>query len=147
MQGMKAIVAVVVACASLGALAQSVTPPPIAARAYYVLDALSGQAIAAAEENTRYDPASLTKLMTAYLVFGMMREHKLEPGQRVTVSERAGKAEGARMFLDPRQPVTIEELLEGLVVQSGNDAAVALAEAAAGSEDAFVERMNRQAEK
>ena len=142
---MKSLLAALLAWTSFGALAQAVTPPPIAARAYYLVDALSGQPIAAAEENTRSEPASLTKMMTAYVVFGLVRDHKLDPARTVPVSARAARAEGSRMFLDPKVPVTIEELLRGLVVQSGNDAAVALAEAAAGSEEAFVELMNAQA--
>ena len=145
---MKTLLAGLAAWLALAAHGQAlVSPPPIAARAYYLVDALSGQALAAAEENTRYDPASLTKLMTAYIVFGMIRDRKLDPAQMVTVSPRAAKAEGSRMFLDPQHPVSIDDLLKGLVVQSGNDAAVALAEVAAGSEEAFVTLMNRQAEK
>jgi D-alanyl-D-alanine carboxypeptidase (penicillin-binding protein 5/6) len=145
---MRTVFAVLAAWLAFAAHGQAlVTPPPIAARAYYLVDALSGQALAAAEENTRYDPASLTKLMTAYIVFGMIRDGKLDPARMVTVSARAAKAEGSRMFVDPQHPVSIEDLLKGLVVQSGNDAAVALAEIAAGTEDAFVVLMNRQAEK
>ena len=125
----------------------SLTPPPIAARAYILVDVLSGQALAAADENTRYDPASLTKLMDAYVVFGMVRDHKLDLAREVTVSDKAAKAQGARMYLEARSQVSIDALLHGLIVQSANDAAVALAEAAAGSEDAFVQLMNRQAEK
>jgi D-alanyl-D-alanine carboxypeptidase (penicillin-binding protein 5/6) len=142
---MKTVLAAVLACAALAAHAQAVSPPPIAARAFILVDAQSGATIAAADEATRFEPASLTKMMTAYVVFGLLRDGKLAATQAVTVSQKAFKAEGARMFLDPAQPVTIDDLLRGLVVQSGNDAAVALAEAAAGSEEAFVELMNRQA--
>ena len=144
---MKVFLALFLACFAFGAAAQGVTPPPIAARAYYLVDALSGKPLAAAEENTRYDPASLTKLMTAYLVFGLIRDHKLDPAQKVAVSPKALKAEGARMFLDASQPVTVDDLLKGLIVTSGNDAAIALAEAAAGSEESFVQLMNAQAAK
>jgi serine-type D-Ala-D-Ala carboxypeptidase (penicillin-binding protein 5/6) len=144
---MKQLLAAVLAWFALPILAQTVTPPPIAARAYLLVDALSGATLAAAAEEDRFEPASLTKLMTGYVIFGLMRDHKLEPGQSVTVSARAAAAPGSRMFLDPRTPVTIDDLLKGLVVQSGNDAAIALAEAAAGSEEAFVELMNRQAAK
>ena len=129
------------------ALAQTPTPPPIAARAYVLVDALSGQTLAAADDATRYEPASLTKLMTAYVAFGLLRDGKLAAAQAVPVSERAWKADGSRMFLDPKLPVTVEELLKGMAVASANDAAIALAEAAAGSEDAFVQLMNRQAER
>jgi serine-type D-Ala-D-Ala carboxypeptidase (penicillin-binding protein 5/6) len=147
---MKRIVAVVLAWAAFHAAAQTgaqPTPPPIAARAYILVDAQSGQTLAAAAENDRFDPASLTKLMAQYVLFGMIRDRKLDPAQTVQVSEKAVKAPGSRMFLEPRSRVTIEELLKGLIVQSGNDAAIALAETAAGSEEAFVQLMNRQAEK
>src|ERR1043166_2618734 len=99
------LLAALVAWASLPAPPQPVPPPPTAARAYYLVDALSGRALAAAEEDTRSDPASLTKLMTAYVVFGLVRDKRLDPAKAVTVSERAFRAEGARMFLDPKQPV------------------------------------------
>jgi D-alanyl-D-alanine carboxypeptidase (penicillin-binding protein 5/6) len=144
---MKSFFAAAVACAAFAACAQTVNPPPIAARAFVLVDVQSGQTLAAAGERDRYDPASLTKLMTAYLVFGMLRDHKLEGTQAVAVSQKAAKSGGSRMFIEPRTPVTIEELLQGLIVQSGNDAAIALAEAAAGSEEAFVQLMNRQAER
>jgi serine-type D-Ala-D-Ala carboxypeptidase (penicillin-binding protein 5/6) len=91
------------------------------------------------------EPASLTKLMTAYLVFRTLKDRELVPSQMVTVSERAWRAEGSRMFIEPKKTVSVDELLRGEIVQSGNDAAIALAEAVAGSEEAFVERMNREA--
>jgi serine-type D-Ala-D-Ala carboxypeptidase (penicillin-binding protein 5/6) len=144
---MKRLIAVVLAWTALAVQAQAVTPPPIAARAFILVDALSGQAIAAGDENTRFEPASLTKIMTAYVVFGMLRDKTLDPARTVPVSPKASKAEGSRMFIDPRHPPAVEDLLKGLVVQSANDAAVALAEAAAGSEEAFVQLMNRQAER
>jgi D-alanyl-D-alanine carboxypeptidase (penicillin-binding protein 5/6) len=144
---MKRLLAAVLAWTAFQAPAQTVTPPPIAARAFVLVDALSGQTLAAAAENDRFDPASLTKLMTAYVVFGMIRDRKLDPAQQVQVSQKAGKAQGSRMFIEPGTPATIEDLLKGLIVQSGNDAAIALAETAAGTEEVFVQLMNRQAEK
>ena len=144
---MKRIVATLLAWAVLAVAAQGVSAPPVAARAYYLVDALSGQALAAAEEDTRFEPASLTKIMTAYVVFQRLKEGKLALDQPVTPSAKALKAEGSRMFLDAKTPATVDELLKGLVVDSGNDAAIALAEAAAGTEDAFVARMNREAER
>jgi D-alanyl-D-alanine carboxypeptidase (penicillin-binding protein 5/6) len=144
---MKKLLAAVLAWLAVSAFAQPVTPPPIAARAYLLLDTSSGATLAAASENDRFEPASLTKLMTAYLVFGLLREHKLDPAQMVTISQKAARAAGSRMFLDPRTPVSVDDLLKGLVVQSGNDAAVALAETAAGTEEAFVDLMNRQGAK
>jgi D-alanyl-D-alanine carboxypeptidase (penicillin-binding protein 5/6) len=138
---------VLLAGAALGACAQSVTAPPIAAKAYIVVDVLSGQTLAAANENDRFDPASLTKLMTGYVVFAALRERKLDPAQSVAVSENASKADGSRMFLAPGKPVAVADLLRGMIVQSGNDASIALAEAIAGSEEAFAAEMNRQAER
>jgi D-alanyl-D-alanine carboxypeptidase (penicillin-binding protein 5/6) len=132
-------------CLPLAAAAQALTPPPVAARAYYLLDTLSGQALAAQSEEDRFEPASLTKLMTAYLVFSAIRDRRLDPARTVAVSEKAWKAGGSRMFIEPRKPVTVAELAKGMVVQSGNDATIALAEAVAGTEEAFAQLMNREA--
>lgn len=143
---LKRLIAVVLAWGALGAPAQVlVTPPPIAAKGYIVVDMLSGQTLAAANENDRFDPASLTKMMTAYVTFTALREKKLDLAQMVPVSESAARAEGSRTFLVAGKPVAVSDLLRGMVVQSGNDAALALAEAVAGSEAAFVEQMNRHA--
>jgi D-alanyl-D-alanine carboxypeptidase (penicillin-binding protein 5/6) len=131
--------------AAIPARAQPVTPPPIAAKAFIVVDTLSGRTLAAASENDRFEPASLTKVMTAYLVFDAMRAGKLDANARVAVTETVMRAAGARMFVAPGKPVTVMQLLRGMIVQSANDAALALAEAVAGSEAAFVERMNQQA--
>ncbi len=131
----------------LAAPSQAVTPPPVAARAWYLLDTLSGQALAAQAEEDRFEPASLTKLMTAYLVFAAIRDRKLDPSKPVAVSEKAWKAEGSRMFIEPRKPVTGADLVRGMIVQSGNDATIALAEAVAGSEEAFAQLMNREAKR
>ena len=128
-----------------GVPAAAVPPPAIAAKAYLLVDVLSGQTLAAQNADERREPASLTKLMTAYLVFRALKERELVPSQMVTVSTRAWRAEGSRMFIDPKKAVSVDELLRGEIVQSGNDAAIALAEAVAGSEEAFVERMNREA--
>ena len=134
-------------CLPLAALAQGLTPPPVAARAYYLLDTLSGQALAAQSAEDRFEPASLTKLMTAYLVFSAIRDRKLDPAATVPVSERAWKAGGSRMFIEPRKPVTVADLLRGMIVQSGNDATIALAEAVAGTEETFAQLMNREAKR
>lgn len=138
------LAAALAAFASL-AFAQPVTPPPIAARAFVLVETLSGHTLAAGAEDEALEPASLTKLMTAYLVFGALREGRLELARAVPVSESAGRAPGARMFLVAGKPATVGDLLRGLVVQSANDAAVALAEAVSGSEAAFVDAMNAQA--
>ncbi len=129
------------------AFPQPITAPPVAARAYHLVDALSGQVLAAQSDDDRFEPASLTKLMTAYLVFGAIRDRKLDPNATVPVSERAWKAEGSRMFIEPRRPVTVAELVKGMIVQSGNDATIALAEAVAGSEETFAQLMNREAKR
>ena len=142
---MKLLVAALLAFLAFAALGQPVTPPAIAAKAFVLVDTLSGQTLAAAAENDRFEPASLTKLMTAWLAFDAIRAGQLEVNRMVTVSENAAKASGARMFLAAGQSVTVGELLRGMIVQSGNDATVALAEAVAGSEGAFVARMNAQA--
>ena len=127
------------------AFAQSVPPPVIAAQAYLLLDVASGQVIAAENADERREPASLTKLMTAYLVFAALRDKSITPSQQVPVSTAAWHAEGARMFVEPRKAVTVDELLRGMIVQSGNDASIALAELLAGSEAAFAGKMNAEA--
>ncbi len=120
-------------------------PPAITAAAYLLLDVLSGQAIVAENADERREPASLTKLMTAYLAFAALRDKAIMAAQMVPVSAGAWRAEGSRMFIEPRKAVTVDELLHGVIVQSGNDAAIALAELIAGSEAAFADRMNGEA--
>jgi len=144
---------VVVAFTSSAALAQlpiiqaDVPPPVVTARAYVLFDASSGQILASQAISDRFEPASLTKLMSAYLVFDAIKTKKLTLSQNVSVSERAWKAEGSRMFIDPKQSPTVEMLIRGMIVQSGNDASIALAEAVAGSEDVFAQMMNKTAQK
>jgi len=121
-------------------------PPEIAARSYLLLDLTSNQQLAAKEADEPVPPASLTKLMTAYLVFDALRLGKLELKQALPVSERAQRQPGSRMFLEAGMKVPVEDLLKGLLVQSGNDAAITLAEGAAGSEERFVQLMNEQAQ-
>jgi D-alanyl-D-alanine carboxypeptidase (penicillin-binding protein 5/6) len=122
-------------------------PPPIAAKAYVLTDFNSGQQLVLHNANNRIEPASLTKLMTAYLTFSALRQKTLKPDQIVSVSTRAWKSEGSRMFIEPNKPVAVEELIKGMIVQSGNDACVALAEAIAGSEEVFAQMMNREAQR
>lgn len=121
--------------------------PAVNAAAYLVVEATSGQVLA--EQNTRQkrDPASLTKLMTAYLVFDALHQKQISLGQRLRVPERAWKAEGSRMFIAPGAPVTAEDMVRGLIIHSGNDAAIALAIAVSGNEGDFVAKMNREAKK
>ena len=129
--------------------AQTLPPPTIAAKSWLLFDATSNQVISSQDATLRIEPASLTKIMTAYLVFSALRDKKLDINAKVAVSTRAWKVDGSssKMFIDPATPVSIGDLLFGLIVQSGNDASVALAEAVAGSEDAFVVQMNREAER
>ena len=127
------------------AQAQPVAPPGIAAQAYLLLDVVSGQVIASENADERREPASLTKVMTAYLTFGALRDKSITPSQQVAVSTAAWHAEGSRMFVEPRKAVTVDELARGMIVQSGNDASIALAELLAGSEAAFAEKMNAEA--
>lgn len=122
-------------------------PPPIAAKAYLLLDYDSGQVLASDNPDERIEPASLTKLMTAYLTFSALRQKTLTLEQNVPVSTRAWREGGSRMFIEPNKPVTVAQLLRGMIVQSGNDAAVALAEAVGGSEEVFVQMMNREAQR
>ena len=141
-----AAVAPVPPAAELPQPASATAPAPgVAAQSYFLLDTLSGQTLAAGNVAERRDPASLTKLMTAYLVFDALRSKAIVPSQMVTVSQKAWRAEGSRMFIEPRKAVSVDELLRGMIVQSGNDASVALAELVSGSEEAFVEKMNREA--
>jgi len=132
---------------SLPVPAEVPAPPPVAARAWLLMDTASGQLLASQGEHERAEPASLTKLMTAYLSFSALKAKTLQLAQPVPVSERAWRAEGSRMFIEPRRPVTVEELIHGMIVQSGNDACIALAEAIAGSEEVFAQMMNREAQR
>jgi serine-type D-Ala-D-Ala carboxypeptidase (penicillin-binding protein 5/6) len=129
------------------AAAQAQAPPAVAARAWLLADLASGQVLAAHNADGRVEPASLTKLMAAYLVFGAMREGRVAADQQVQVSAHAWRAKGARSFLEPGSRVSVETLLRGMVVQSGNDAAIALAEALAGTEEQFTAHMNAEAQR
>lgn len=133
-------------CVAAGAAwAQVPQPPEIAARSYLLLDVTANQVLAAHEIDTPVEPASLTKLMTAYVVFDALRSKKIDLQQKLPVSERAWKMPGSRMFIDPKMQVPVEDLLKGMIVQSGNDATVALAEGVGGTVERFVELMNQQA--
>ena len=119
--------------------------PDIAARSYILVDLSSGQTLQQRGGDERMEPASLTKLMTAYLTFAALRQGMITNTQALPVSERAWRAEGSRMFIQPNTPVTVDDLIRGMIVQSGNDACITLAEGIAGSEDEFVRRMNLEA--
>jgi serine-type D-Ala-D-Ala carboxypeptidase (penicillin-binding protein 5/6) len=134
---------------SLPAHAQLPQPPELAARQYLLIDLSSNQVLAERDADAKADPASLTKLMTAYLVFNAVRDKKLTLEQTLPVSQRAWaerKGGGSLMFIDTTMQPKVDELLKGMIVQSGNDASVALAEGVAGSVEQFVEMMNRQAQ-
>lgn len=119
--------------------------PTIAAKSFLLGEFTSGRILAEQGADTRTEPASLTKLMTAYLVFSALKQGRLQSTQALPVSERAYRAEGSRMFLEMNKAVTVDELLRGMIVQSGNDASVALAEAVSGSEEAFAQTMTKEA--
>lgn len=126
-------------------LLSSIPVPAIAAKAWITVDVTSGQIVASSNPDMKIEPASLTKIMTAYVAFTAVKEKRLSLDQQVTVSQLAWKTRGSRMFIEPRKPVTVDELLKGVIIQSGNDASVALAEVASGSESAFVAVMNEEA--
>jgi len=140
------LAATVLVAVSLQARAQMPVPPDMAAKAYFLMDVTANQVLAAKDPDMAVEPASLTKLMTAYLVFDALKTRKLNLTQTLPVSERAWKMPGSRMFIDPTMRVPVEDLVKGMIVQSGNDATVALAEGAAGSVDRFVQLMNDQAQ-
>jgi D-alanyl-D-alanine carboxypeptidase (penicillin-binding protein 5/6) len=130
---------------AVAAHAQMPKPPEIAARAYLLLDVTANQVLVAKDQDMPVEPASLTKLMTAYLVFNALRAQKITLKQTLPVSTKAWKMPGARMFIDPKMQVPVEDLIKGMTVQSGNDATMALAEGVGGSAEHFVELMNAQA--
>ncbi|NYT70691.1 D-alanyl-D-alanine carboxypeptidase family protein [Pusillimonas noertemannii] len=125
----------------------SIPAPTVPAKAWLTLDVNSGQIVGANNPDQQVEPASLTKLMSAYVVFEAIKAGRLSLDQEVTVSEKAWRTEGSRMFINVNSRVSVDELLQGLIVQSGNDATVALAEAVAGSEAAFVALMNEEAQR
>ena len=125
--------------------AQAPQPPEIAARNYLLVDVTSGQTLAAKDIDAPVEQASLTKLMTGYLVFDALRAKKITLEQRLPVSQRAWKMPGSRMFIDPKMQIPVDDLLKGMIVQSGNDATVALAEGVGGTLENFVRLMNEQA--
>ena len=134
-----------VAPAAFGAFAQAPQPPEIAARTYMLVDVTANQVLAAKDIDAPVEQASLTKLMTGYLVFDALRAKKIALDQKLPVSVRAWKMPGSRMFIDPKMQVPVEDLIKGMIVQSGNDATMALAEGVGGTAENFVKLMNDQA--
>ena len=141
----QALAASLLALFCLAAAAQAPQPPEIAARSYLLLDVTANQMLAARDIDVPVEPASLTKLMTAYLVFDALRSKKIDVKQTLPVSTRAWKMPGSRMFIDPSMKVPVEDLIKGMIVQSGNDATVVLAEGVGGTVERFVQLMNEQA--
>jgi D-alanyl-D-alanine carboxypeptidase (penicillin-binding protein 5/6) len=142
---MRLLVSVFFAFVCLSAAAQSLQPPEIAARSYLLLDVTASQTLVAKEADKPVEPGALTKLMSAYLVFDAVRSQKLDLKQTLPVSARAAKMPGPRMFINTGMQVPVEDLIKGMVVRSGNDATMALAEAVAGTAEHFVYLMNEQA--
>ena len=146
--GLRGFAATFVLAFSVGlpaAHAQAPQAPEIAARAYLLLDVTANQILAAKDIDSPVEPASLTKLMTEYLVFDALKAKKITLTQTLSVSEKAWKMPGSRMFIDPKMQVPVEDLIKGMVVQSGNDATMALAEGIGGSAEHFVQLMNERA--
>ena len=146
---MKRLLASFLSALALSAQAQAPVPPELAARNYVLIDITARKTLAEREADVPQDPASLTKLMTAYLVFNAIRDKKLTLEQTLPVSKRAWderKGDPSLMFIDTTMTPKVDELLHGMIVQSGNDASVALAEGVGGTLPAFVEMMNRQAQ-
>jgi len=147
---MKKLFALLLIATGLGvAQAQPLQPPEVAAKSYLLVDLATNQTLAERDADAASDPASLTKLMTAYIVFDAIRDKKLALEQRLPVSRRAWqerKGGGSLMFIDTTMTPSVDELLHGMIVQSGNDASVALAEAVGGTLEQFVAMMNRQAQ-
>ena len=140
---LRPLIAILVLLACFSVQAQQ--PPAVIGKAWMLADLSSGQILASENADERFEPASLTKLMTAYVVFTALKEKKIALEQQVTVSERTRRVPGSRMFVDPRKPVSVDELIRGVIVQSGNDACIALAERIAGTEEAFAGLMNKEA--
>ncbi|WP_074866132.1 D-alanyl-D-alanine carboxypeptidase family protein [Atopomonas hussainii] len=129
--------------------AQSIVPAPpqLAAKSYVLMDAASGNILVESNGNEALPPASLTKLMTAYLATLEIRRGQIKESDLVSISEKAWRTGGSRMFIEVGKEVSVDDLLHGIIIQSGNDASVAIAEHVAGSEDAFADMMNSTAER
>ncbi|MBX3639360.1 MAG: D-alanyl-D-alanine carboxypeptidase [Nitrosomonas sp.] len=147
MKRLLSIVICLVVSLSMPVSAQQQPDISIAAKAYMLSDYQSGQVLASKNPHERVEPASLTKLMTAYIVFSALKQNRIRLDQVVPVSSRAWRMIGSRMFIEPNKEVTIDELIRGMIVQSGNDACIALAEIIAGSEEFFVQMMNQEAQR
>ncbi|SEK69467.1 D-alanyl-D-alanine carboxypeptidase (penicillin-binding protein 5/6) [Atopomonas hussainii] len=155
------LIALIFACSSAFAVAQTPmptpapnpaqsivpAPPQLAAKSYVLMDAASGNILVESNGNEALPPASLTKLMTAYLATLEIRRGQIKESDLVSISEKAWRTGGSRMFIEVGKEVSVDDLLHGIIIQSGNDASVAIAEHVAGSEDAFADMMNSTAER
>ncbi len=144
---MKHLFVLLLMCLAVSSVSAQQQDISIAAKSYMLSDFQTGQVLAGQNSHDRIEPASLTKLMTAYVVFSAIKQNQLSLNQNIPVSESAWKMIGSRMFIEPTKQVTVDELLRGMIVQSGNDACIALAEAVAGSEANFSNLMNKEAER
>ncbi|MGH8373095.1 MAG: D-alanyl-D-alanine carboxypeptidase family protein [Gammaproteobacteria bacterium] len=137
---------IVLSCCAVAQAIPIPAPPQLAVRSYILMDANSGQILAASNPDQRTEPASLTKLMTAYVVFHALKDGVIHLDDPITISVKAWRMGGSRTFAKVGSQVSVENLIQGMVVQSGNDATVALAEKVGGTEDTFVELMNKYAQ-
>src|SRR4030066_296821 len=144
---MKRLFLLLLLCLAVSSVSAQQQDISIAAKAYLLSDFQTGQVLAGQNAHERIEPASLTKLMTAYVVFSALKQNQLSLDQAIPVSESAWRMIGSRMFIEPNKQVTVDELIRGMIVQSGNDACIALAEAVAGSEASFSNIMNKEAER
>ena len=142
---LKMLAAPLLAVAVSLASAQAPQGPEVAARAYLLVDVTANQVLLEKDADIPVEPASLTKLMTGYLVFDALKSKKIALNQAMPVSHKAWKMPGSRMFIDPKMQVPVDDLIKGMIVQSGNDATMALAEAVGGTSERFVQLMNEQA--
>ena len=134
---------------ALFAMAQAApvpSPPKLAAKSFLLVDFNSGRILAEKKINKKVEPASITKLMTAYVIYKEIESGRLSLEEKVTISKKAWKMKGSKMFIEVGKEVLVEDLLKGLIIQSGNDATVALAEHIAGSESTFADYMNQYAQ-
>ncbi len=143
--GAPALLLLLLAAAPALAVVATPSPPELSARGYLLVDFDSGRVLASKNPDQALEPASLTKIMTAYVLFHEITSGKVDPAQEVVISEKAWRTGGSRMFIEVGKKVTVDDLLKGMVIQSGNDASVALAEHVAGAEEAFAELMNAHA--
>ncbi len=139
------LAALATGAAPVQAAAPIPAPPALAAHSYFLVDHFSGRVLAQSHQDERAEPASLTKLMTAYVVFEALAEGRLKPTDPVTVSEHAWRTGGSRSFVQVGTQIPVDILLKGMIVQSGNDASIALAEKVGGTEQAFAQMMNEYA--